>query len=95
MTPPFGLDGGKDGACAEVTLVLPDGTRERKEGKGGFAAPKDSLLIFQVPGSGGYGDPALRDPEALRADLAAGYVTPEAAARDYPEAFAILNKAGA
>ncbi|QIN80043.1 hydantoinase B/oxoprolinase family protein [Rubrobacter marinus] len=34
-------------------------------------------------GGGGYGDPLLRDPEAVREDVADGYVTVEGARRDY------------
>ena len=40
-------------------------------------------MIFDVPGSGGYGPPAERDPGRLREDLRDGYVTPEGAKRDY------------
>ena len=36
-----------------------------------------------TPGSGGMGDPADREPEALERDLADGYVTPDGARRDY------------
>jgi len=38
---------------------------------------------MEAPGSGGYGPPSARDPALLREDLANGYVTPEAARRDY------------
>jgi N-methylhydantoinase B len=36
-----------------------------------------------TPGGGGYGDPKERDPARIEEDLREGYVTPEAAARDY------------
>ena len=36
-----------------------------------------------TPGSGGFGDPAARDEEAIAADLAEGYVTPAGIKRDY------------
>ena len=35
------------------------------------------------PGGGGYGEPFERDPERVRQDVIAGYVSPEGAARDY------------
>jgi N-methylhydantoinase B len=38
---------------------------------------------LNTPGGGGYGDPFSRDPELVWKDVVAGYVTPEAAARDY------------
>jgi 5-oxoprolinase (ATP-hydrolysing)/N-methylhydantoinase B len=44
--------------------------------------PGDRILLV-TPGGGGYGDPKERDPARLREDLREGYVTPEAAARDY------------
>jgi 5-oxoprolinase (ATP-hydrolysing)/N-methylhydantoinase B len=44
--------------------------------------PGDRVLLV-TPGGGGYGDPRERDPARLQEDLREGYVTPEAAARDY------------
>jgi N-methylhydantoinase B len=37
----------------------------------------------QPAGSGGYGDPALREPERVAADLADDYISEAAARRDY------------
>jgi N-methylhydantoinase B/oxoprolinase/acetone carboxylase alpha subunit len=42
----------------------------------------DSFLHVSA-GGGGYGDPALRDSEAVLADVIAGKVSVEAALRDY------------
>lgn len=74
-----GLVGGKPGAVGE--LILDDGSRPN---------PKSltDLKLHQVvsvnpPGGGGYGDPFQRDPEHVRQDVIYGYVTPEAAAREY------------
>jgi N-methylhydantoinase B len=38
---------------------------------------------LETPGGGGFGDPATRDPERVMRDVRLGYVTPEAAQRDY------------
>ncbi|TMI99625.1 MAG: hydantoinase B/oxoprolinase family protein [Alphaproteobacteria bacterium] len=38
---------------------------------------------LETPGGGGFGDPATRDPERIARDVRLGYVTAEAAARDY------------
>jgi len=38
---------------------------------------------LETPGGGGFGDPRERDPERVARDVRLGYVTPEAAARDY------------
>ena len=82
-SPPFGLLGGQSGAAAVVTLETPDGTRTELAGKGAFKAPPGSVVAMLTTGSGGFGDPAERDPAAIEKDLADGYVTPEGAARDY------------
>jgi N-methylhydantoinase B len=83
VTAPPGLDGGLAGAPARTRITLPDGTVRPVPSKGAFVAPSGSLVMLDVPGSGGFGSPAGRDPEALRRDLIDGYVSVEAAARDY------------
>jgi N-methylhydantoinase B len=83
VTPPFGLAGGKPGAPGRTWMVLPDGTRRTIPGKGAYTAPQGALVTVEAPGAGGYGPPSGRDRAALREDLLDGYVTPEAAARDY------------
>ncbi|MBI2881224.1 MAG: hydantoinase B/oxoprolinase family protein [Candidatus Tectomicrobia bacterium] len=50
------------------------GTYELKEG---------DMLLSWVMGGGGYGDPLERDPEAVRADVAQGLVSPEWAREVY------------
>jgi N-methylhydantoinase B len=37
--------------------------------------PADTVVTLEMPGGGGYGDPARRDPAAGEADRADGYVT--------------------
>lgn len=77
--PARGQAGGQDGARGVVALASgrPVGGKGLQE-----VAPGDRLVLM-LPGGGGYGDPALRDPAALAADVREGYVTPEGAARDY------------
>ena len=59
----------------------PDGTDlPRKQPH--YLAP-DEVVDLHLPGGGGYGDPLTRDPERVRQDVAAGYVTPEAAEWEY------------
>jgi N-methylhydantoinase B len=83
VTAPPGLDGGLAGAPAQTRMQLPDGTMQRVPSKGAFTAPDGALVILDVPGAGGFGPPAERDPALVRRDLIDGYVTPAAVTRDY------------
>ena len=94
-SPPFGLLGGKPGAAAVVTLTTAS-ARRVLPGKGAFALPPGASIDMITPGSGGFGPPAERERAARGRDLLDGYVTAEAAVRDYgiadPEA---LHRAAA
>jgi N-methylhydantoinase B len=83
LTPPFGLAGGHPGAPMRLWLELPDGTTRPLNSKGAFRVPAGGGLVLEAPGSGGYGPPAGRDPALLREDVADGYVSEEAARREY------------
>ena len=82
-SPPFGLRGGAAGIPATVTVAAPGEAPRGLPSKGAFAAPGDAVIEMVTPGSGGYGPVAERDPAAVGRDLLDGYVTPEAARRDY------------
>ncbi len=82
-SPPFGLLGGKAGAPAVVTLTTPDGKSRHLPSKGAFLAPAGSVVDMVVPGSGGFGPPAQRDPSAIGRDLLDGYITAASAKNDY------------
>ena len=69
--PARGRAGGGDGAPGKV--YLDDGTPF--SGKGRQTVPADRRLILELPGGGGFGDPADRDPEAQSNDLAQGYIS--------------------
>jgi N-methylhydantoinase B len=45
--------------------------------------PADTVVTVELPGGGGYGSPAARDPERVRDDVRAGYVSLERAREDY------------
>lgn len=77
--PARGVDGGKDGAPGSVTLS----SGETLPGKGQHRIPAGQRVTVQTPGGGGIGDPARRDPAALRADLEGGLVSQAAAQRVY------------
>ncbi len=69
--PARGRQGGEDGAPGRVHLD--DGTPFPTKGKA--TVPADRRLVMELPGGGGFGDPAERDPDALENDRIQGYVT--------------------
>ena len=68
--PARGRAGGGDGAPGRV--YLDDGTPFATKGRHTVAAGR--RLILELPGGGGFGDPAERDPAALANDRLQGYV---------------------
>jgi len=83
LTPPWGLNGGHPAAVSMALITRTDGTTEKVRKATNIEFRKGDIVSYLTAGGGGYGDPALRDPEALRRDLEDGVVTPEAARRDY------------
>src|SRR5438067_1839706 len=77
--PARGRDGGGSGAPGRVTLVSgrPIGPKGRQSVPGG------DFIRLELPGGGGFGTPADRDPEQVALDVADGLVSREAAERDY------------
>ena len=73
-----GLFGGKDG---QLRSFMVDGVPIPAKGKS-VLQPGQTLTVREA-GGGGYGDPKKRAPEAVRKDVAAGFVSPAAALRDY------------
>ena len=84
ISPPFGLQGGKPGAVSHITMRDKEGNESAVAGKGPpFPIGDGSEIWYDVAGSGGYGNPRERDPEAVRHDVINEYVSEEAAAQDY------------
>ncbi len=69
--PARGRFGGEDGAAGKV--YLDDGSPFSAKGK--QIVPADRRLVLELPGGGGFGDPADRDPAAHANDEAQGYVS--------------------
>jgi N-methylhydantoinase B len=69
--PAKGRNGGHDGAPGVVRLD--DGTLMRP--KGWQHVPAGRRLVLELPGGGGYGDPAKRDADAKAKDQSKGYVS--------------------
>ena len=77
--PAPGLHGGKPGAPGRLSAD-----------KGPQPVPKITSVIepgvtvrIELPGGGGFGDPFVRDPEAVLEDVRNGYVSPASARADY------------
>lgn len=76
--PAAGVLGGKPGRPREIQL---NGKTVHPMGRY-ILQPGDQITTFEA-GGGGYGDPRLRDRLLVTADVKEGFVSPEAAARDY------------
>ncbi len=76
---PRGCEGGGDGALGSVALK--SGLKMRSKGR--QTIPAGEVLVLEMPGGGGYGLPAERDPDAVRADLRAGFVSASEARETY------------
>jgi N-methylhydantoinase B len=79
---PYGIFGGKPGTLAE-SIINPQGNAEKLHSKETREIKRGDILSFRLSGAGGYGPPAKRDPAAIARDIADGYVSEAAAARDY------------
>jgi N-methylhydantoinase B len=81
--PPWGLNGGRPGAVNEAVLLRGDGSTRKLLKETGVALAPGDRLTFRTAGGGGWGEPCERERGAIERDIAAGYVSPEAARRDY------------
>ncbi len=80
---PWGLLGGKPGACGEFWIIRANGSRVKLRSKCTVTMMKNEVLVARTPGGGGYGDPYERDPELVLKDVLNGLVSLKAARRDY------------
>ena len=77
--PPRGRDGGRPGRRGAARLK----SGAELADKGIHTVPAGGRLVVELPGGGGLGDPLGRDRARVRADLEAGYITRDGAARDF------------
>jgi len=76
--PAAGVMGGKSGRPREIQI---NGKTVHPMGRY-ILQPGDQITTFEA-GGGGYGDPKLRDPHLVAADLEQGYVSKESMLHDY------------
>jgi N-methylhydantoinase B len=87
-TAPWALAGGREGRPNAGVIHYPDGSRGPLGKATGMRVPRGAVVEVRGGGGGGYGPPAERSADAVLADVREGYVSEEAARRDYPHAFA-------
>ena len=88
--PAQGAAGGREGKTGEYELS----NGERPNPKQLILIPPDVAANVTLPGGGGYFSPFERDPERVLEDVAFGYVSLEAAERDYGVKINCAAKAG-
>ena len=77
--PAPGLHGGGPG----LTGGIKTNNGVRIEPKISTQVPPDTIVTIELPGGGGFGPPAQREPGLVRDDVIDGYVSSGAAKRDY------------
>ncbi len=80
---PWGVLGGKAAGLSDM-VVNPGTARAKRLGNiDTVVLQPGDVLEIRSAGGGGRGDPFLREPWRVAADVRGGYVSPEAAERDY------------
>lgn len=83
---PWGIFGGKPGRPGRYVLESPDAPARTLPVKpAGVPLPAHSRIIVETPGSGGYGPPEARMPEAIATDLRSGKYSRKFLADHYGE----------
>ena len=81
---PWGILGGRPGACSEKWLVRKDGSRQPLPSKcDNVRVRAGDRVIFRTAGGGGWGDPLDRDPLRTRNDVARKLMTETKAREEY------------
>lgn len=83
---PYGLDGGDPGGPSRNYMEMA-GERRELPGKITTQIGKGTLIIHEQAGAGGFGDPLLRNPDAVLEDYLDGKITAGFAERHYGVAF--------
>lgn len=83
VVPPWGLHGGQDGGATDNLIKRPDASEFESINAAHVPAPEGTVVIQTSAGGGGWGAPLEREIEAVRDDVVEGYISREAAERDY------------
>jgi N-methylhydantoinase B len=81
--PPNGVAGGKAGRGARFVIGLGTAQEHVTPSSGRYEMQAGERFLLQSAGGGGCGDPTTRDGPALTRDIAEGYVSVDAAKKEY------------
>jgi N-methylhydantoinase B len=83
--PPFGVNGGRSAALNRFVYQTDAGEATPKlvSKITDIAIRQGQKVRLETPGGGGFGDPATREPDRVARDVRLGYVSREAALREY------------
>lgn len=79
----WGLAGGGNGAAPVNTISFPDGSKEHPLKMRARELPSGTIVETRTGGGGGYGEPLERSRELVMRDVLQGFVSAEAARREY------------
>jgi len=84
VIPAQGCEAGWPGRTGDIRINPGTATEVRLPTRyADYPLQEGDVFEVETPGGGGFGDPQLRDQQAVLRDVRNGYVSPEAAARDY------------
>lgn len=81
--PPWGIQGGREGAPNEAFVMKPDGTAELLPRTTDYPIPPNLKIRLLTGGGGGHGNPLERDEDQVLQDVLDGYVSLQAAEGQY------------
>lgn len=81
--PPWGIQGGREGAPNEAFVMKPDGSAELLPRTTDYPIPPGLKIRLLTGGGGGYGNPLERDEDQVLQDVLDGYVSLQAAEEQY------------
>ena len=82
LSPPWGINGGKE-ADPNHVVIDPGTENEERKGSSYNFLEAGQVLANNTGGGGGWGNPFERDPAKVAKDVRNGFVSAEAAERDY------------
>ena len=84
LCPPWGVQGGRDAKPGRFTIVKAGaGQEESIDKENAYPLAAGDMVCVETGGGGGYGPPSGRALSLIQRDLDAGYISQDAAARDY------------